>query len=307
MQITILTPTLDRVSFLEEAIESVLRQRGDFELEYIIADGGSGPELLDMCAAWRARVQAGEFAGRCRSLRMEVRSEPDGSMYQALARGFADSAGRVMGWINSDDVLHPGALDAVARMFEAHPEARWLAGVANSLNEHGNPAGMDVFPAAYSREFLRRGLHDEKNLRWGLHWIPQDSVFWRRSLWDEAGGFPDTDLRYAGDFFLWKRFALHADLYKARAFLGAYRAHGDQATGDPERYRAELPKTARPPRGYRFLYRLRQSLPGVAKGLARCGPAVRLLGLKPSWLRGPVLYWDFQRHCWEKGEQCILD
>ena len=89
--------------------------------------------------------------------------------------------------------------------------------------------------------------------KYGFNWVQQESTFWRRSLWEKAGGRLDDRFKYAADFFLWREFAKHTDLVKVSSFLGGYRSHGDQVTGDPEVYRDELPGVGKPPAGLSFL------------------------------------------------------
>ena len=78
------------------------------------------------------------------------------------------------------------------------------------------------------------------------YFLPQESTFWRRSLWERAGGQLDASLRMAGDFDLWARFYDHAELWGVRALLGAYRTHPKQktATGLDE-YLAEAEQVLR--------------------------------------------------------------
>jgi hypothetical protein len=67
--------------------------------------------------------------------------------------------------------------------------------------------------------------------------IQQESTFWRRSLWDKAGGALRQELNYAGDLELWTRFYRHAPLYVLDHFLGGYRKHGNQKMSlFPQRY-----------------------------------------------------------------------
>jgi hypothetical protein len=58
-------------------------------------------------------------------------------------------------------------------------------------------------------------------------YIQQEGVFWRRSLWERAGGYVDASRRFVSDFELWVRFFRHAQLYSVNALIGGYRAHGD--------------------------------------------------------------------------------
>ena len=61
-------------------------------------------------------------------------------------------------------------------------------------------------------------------------WLQQESTFWRRSLWERAGGRMDTQWKVAADFELWLRFFQHAELYAVDTTLAGFRQHGDQKT-----------------------------------------------------------------------------
>ena len=95
------------------------------------------------------------------------------------------------------------------------------------LATRGLNFGVDFTGAFNARAFYRgsnlpiAGTH-------GRRWIQQESTFWRRSLWERAGGRLDVTFPHAADFELWARFFQHAELYGVNALLGGFRAHGDQ-------------------------------------------------------------------------------
>lgn len=112
--ISIVTPCLNRAATIEAAIASVAAQSYP-ALEHIVIDGGSTDGTLDILA---------------RHPHLRVVSEPDRNLYDAINKGLALSQGDVWGLLNSDDELKPGALAAVARAFETHPEADMATGGA---------------------------------------------------------------------------------------------------------------------------------------------------------------------------------
>jgi len=80
----------------------------------------------------------------------------------------------------------------------------------------------------YSRAAFFRGENLAGGSWHSRGWIQQESTFWRRSLWDRAGGKIDISYRLAADFELWARFYRQAELYGVSTPLGGFRAHGDQ-------------------------------------------------------------------------------
>src|SRR4030065_2345575 len=113
MKFSIISPCLNRSRYLNSTIESVLTQEGAFEIEYIIQDGGSGPDLINMLKKWDDDIKNGNFKPRCNNITFKWFSAKDTGMYDAINRGFSRANGDVMAWINTDDLYHPRAFTAV--------------------------------------------------------------------------------------------------------------------------------------------------------------------------------------------------
>jgi hypothetical protein len=93
-----------------------------------------------------------------------------------------------------------------------------------------NSEGAFVDVAALSGFHKNAFMRGENMLKghFRLEMIQQESTFWRRSLWEKAGGKLDTSLKLAGDFELWARFYQHSDLVGVRTILSGFRRHGAQ-------------------------------------------------------------------------------
>jgi len=202
-KISLVTPVFNSARYLEATIRSVLSQNYP-NLEYIIVDGESSDGSLDIIRRYESDLHAWI-------------SEPDRGMYDAINKGFARSSGEIMGWISATDLLHAGSLFVVGGVFRTFPQVEWITGRPTGFNDDG----MAV-------EFL--------NLRRWSRWpflaganryIQQESTFWRRSLWDRAGGRVDDSRRSASDFELWVRFFRYAQLYSVDALIGGFRSHPD--------------------------------------------------------------------------------
>src|SRR5262245_563720 len=113
--ITIVTPTYNSAPYLEATIQSLLAQHYP-ALEYIIIDGGSTDGNLDIIERYQSH------------LAYHV-SEPDNGMYDALDKGFRQSTGDIMAWLNSDDMLPTWALHTVADVFSALPQVDWITSI----------------------------------------------------------------------------------------------------------------------------------------------------------------------------------
>jgi hypothetical protein len=215
-RISIVTPSFNQGRFLTETMDSVLGQRYP-NLEYVVVDGGSTD---DSPAVIEAR--ANELAWWV--------SEKDGGQYDAINKGFARTSGDVMAWLNSDDKYTPWALWTVGEVFRQLPEVQWVTTLLPlHWDEHGLPTKCKPVHG-YTKEGFFRGQHLQRPGEWDKAFIQQESTFWRRSLWEKAGGRIDASLQLAGDFELWAKFYQHADLYGIPLPLGGFRMHGEQKT-----------------------------------------------------------------------------
>jgi glycosyltransferase involved in cell wall biosynthesis len=109
MRFTIVTPAFNSELHIVETIESVLSQKGDFEIEYILADGGSSDTTVSIFKDYQSRVERGEYPIQCNRIHMRSFSEKDRGMYDAIDKGLKLGTGELQAWINSDDYYLPGA------------------------------------------------------------------------------------------------------------------------------------------------------------------------------------------------------
>lgn len=233
----IAVPTFNSAEFLGSSLASLLEaQPGDFDLHVRVQDGGSRDDTLAVAEAWSRRVASGGVpdAGR---RRLSIVSAKDAGLYDAVATAIdAVAAERpdVLTWLGSDDLLMPGALATVANVFARFPHVRWLTGQPQVIDRDGAwYTGWNIRGCA--RRDIRRGLHDGR----ALGFIMQEGTFWRTSLFREAGGLR-RDLRLAGDFDLWRRFARTDELVTCSFPLGAWRHRSGQASGDKSAYHREV-------------------------------------------------------------------
>ena len=124
-RITIVTPNYNGSEYLERCIESVLRQEYE-NLQYIVIDGGSTDGSLAVIERYREQIDYWV-------------SEPDAGPADAIRKGFSLADGQWLGWLNSDDCLYPGALNALSEIFAASPSARWVTGCRVVVTADGTP------------------------------------------------------------------------------------------------------------------------------------------------------------------------
>ncbi|AWK90287.1 glycosyltransferase family 2 protein [Azospirillum thermophilum] len=205
---TIVTPCLNRVSLVAEAVESVLAQR-DVTVEHIVADGGSTDGTLEVLARYP---------------HLRVLTGPDSGLYDGINRALAIARGRIIGHLNTDDTLLPGALAAVERALAANPEADAACGGAVVME-----AGRD----GVLRELRRYDDPAMKRLRpldlcRGVPMI--NARFFRREFYDRVGVY-DPSYRYAGDReFLLRAWTAGMRTVPVAEPVYAYRQHAGSLT-----------------------------------------------------------------------------
>jgi glycosyltransferase involved in cell wall biosynthesis len=203
--ITVVTPSFNQAPFLRKTIESVLSQ-GYPRLEYIIIDGGSADDSKNIIEEHGASLSYW-----C--------SEPDRGQADALAKGFARATGDILCWLNSDDILLPGALLAVGKLFATHPEAEVLNGGGFVIDEDGEPLldGFWTYSEGVAATYGR--------LKWyGQDGIFQPATFWRRTAYEAVGGI-NPDLYFLMDKDLFVRLAQRRRFVRVRRLLACFRLH----------------------------------------------------------------------------------
>jgi glycosyltransferase involved in cell wall biosynthesis len=198
-KISIVTPSYNQGKYLEQTIQSVLSQ-GYPNLEYIVIDGGSNDNSTAIIKQYEKQLSYWV-------------SEKDKGQYHAIQKGFEMSSGEIMAYINSDDVLTAGALFTVAQIFSDYSKVQWLSGLPNHIDEMGRI--IDVKPLPKWNRY--------KYLNGDFKYIQQEGTFWRRNLWQKAGGYISTNYKLASDLELWSRFFSYAHLYFISGLTGSFR------------------------------------------------------------------------------------
>jgi glycosyltransferase involved in cell wall biosynthesis len=188
--------------WLSQTIESVVSNLRPAD-EYFVIDGGSRDGSVDIIKRYERHL-----AGWV--------SEPDHGYADALSKGFARAKGDILCWINAGDLLLPGALDSARRAL-TDTGAEMIFGDDFYIDEEGRV----IF---FSRGYVK----DLRNAMLYGGWTPlQDACFWRREFYDRVGGI-NPGLRYAADFDLFLRMALHDRCRYVPLAFSAFRRHAGQ-------------------------------------------------------------------------------
>jgi glycosyltransferase involved in cell wall biosynthesis len=198
--VSVVTPSYNQAAYLEATLRSVLAQRRDVK-EYRVFDGGSSDGSAAIIARHATAID-------------HWQSTPDGGQAAAISAAFAQSTGDILFWINSDDLVAPGAVARVRQAFAEHPEWDVLTGYSVFLDEEGAVTRVNLIEGE-SPAWLRRGI---------LH-VCQQTCYFRRRLYEEVGGI-ERGLHCMLDTELWLRFfAAGARWGHIPAVLGGFRQH----------------------------------------------------------------------------------
>lgn len=204
-RISVVVPSYNQGRFLRATLDSVLDQ--DYpDVEMIVQDGGSTDESAAILKEYSPRLKHWE-------------SRRDNGQAHAINLGFRHATGYIFAYLNSDDLMLPGVLAYIGDFFERHPDVDVVYGHRVIIDKHGMEIGRWILPA-----------HEDEILSWA-DYVPQETLFWRRRIWDTAGASVDERLHFALDWDLLVRFRdCGARFVRLPRFLGAFRVHDAQKT-----------------------------------------------------------------------------
>lgn len=164
-KISVITPCLNRVEFIAFAIESVVNQNHP-NFEHIIVDGGSTDGTLDVLARYP---------------HLRVISEPDKGMYDALNKGLMHASGDFIGFLNSDDLYAPGALNAITGAVTGN-SIDFIVGRSETFSD-SNTATIRSFDSGILDHLLEKSILGDS---------PINAFFFCSNVFNLIGNFDDT-------------------------------------------------------------------------------------------------------------------
>ena len=196
--VSIVTPSYNQAAYLEQTIRSVLAQ--DFcSLEYIIIDGASQDESVDIIRKYSDQITSWV-------------SEPDSGQAEAINKGFAQARGEIVAWLNSDDLLLPGAVSQAVNILQKYPDMGMVYSNAITIDLDGKPLNKLVFGDWGLGELIRFRI------------ICQPAVFIRRAVLMEVG-YLDPSFHFMLDHHLWLRIANRSPVKHIDGLWAAARHH----------------------------------------------------------------------------------
>ena len=201
--ITVITPSFNQGNFIQRTIESVLSQ-GIVDLEYIVMDGGSEDRTVEILKSYGDRIK--------------WKSEYDAGTGDAVNKGLTAATGRIIGWLNSDDIYYDGTLRIALNYFDQNPEADVLYGDANHIDDRDQI--IEKYPTeSWSWERLQQQCI-----------ISQPAAFFRRTV-IERYGLLDIRRPHCVDYEYWLRLGKNgARFFYLPGTLAATRLHANAKT-----------------------------------------------------------------------------
>lgn len=201
--IALVTPSFNQAQFVGQTISSVTEQHYP-GLQYVIQDSCSKDGTEGVLKSF---IDEG----------FDIRIEPDQGQADALNRGFERTSAEIMCYLNSDDLLLPGTLRFVAQYFHENPAVDVIYGNRLIIDELGREIGCWILPG-----------HDPQVLRF-VDYVPQESMFWRRRIWERVGAKFDASLQFAMDWDLILRLLdSGAVFHHVPELFGVFRVHDSQ-------------------------------------------------------------------------------
>ncbi len=222
MKISIITTNYNTEKYLERTINSVLNQKGDFELEYIITDGASTDKSIDIIKKYDKEVKEAKWG---KHIAYNYISEKDKGQSDGINKGLKMATGDIVAFLNADDLYTEGALEQIIEYFKDNPDCMWLTGYHRVIDEDGKEI----------RKFITDGKN-KKLKNYSLqkllvdNYIPQPSTFWRREVMNEIG-YIDENLHFCMDLDFWIRIYKKYDLHVLPEYLSEFRFTSSTKTG----------------------------------------------------------------------------
>ncbi|XDD51556.1 glycosyltransferase family 2 protein [Leptospira sp. WS92.C1] len=231
--ISIITPSFNQGKFIEKTLRSVIFQKGDFWIDFVIMDGGSKDQSVEIIQNYEEQLRQfcekenhydlqfyvnrkdSEFL-KCLGVSYRWKSEKDKGQSDALSKGFSKGIGRIFAWINSDDnYISDDVFQHVFSHFDSKTEV--LVGDTIALDSNGTELWRQKPPKPTIFSMLYKQIAP-----------PQPAVFFTQSLFQRVGGLNET-LRYVMDIDLWFRFLFAKAKFKKVEKLYAIQVYHEDA------------------------------------------------------------------------------
>ncbi len=234
MNFNVVLPVYNGGEKIERTLSSILSQSSviasEDTVKCILVDGASTDDTVERARSFN-------------DPRIKIISEPDQSIYDALAKGLDDTTHDVTCYLSAGELFDKSAFEIVSHVFQTYPEAAWLTGRAVERNADLHITNSKL-PRPFHRNLIDCGMYGTR-----LAAIQQESTFWRSDLTQHFDLERLKTMKLAGDYYLWRCLSQHHELYVVNAHLGSFTSEpGQLSQAIRGAYRKELRSIRRHPK-----------------------------------------------------------
>jgi glycosyltransferase involved in cell wall biosynthesis len=212
-KISVVVPVLNKVDFVRKTLDSIFSQNYP-NLEVLVEDGGSADGTLEIIREYQER-----FSGI-----MKLKSGPDRGQLEAINQGMARASGKILAYLNADDIYLPGALAAVAEVWTLYPETLWTAGRGRVIDIDGKEIAKGVI--LYKNLLLNFNRYGYLLL---TNYLMQPSVFISRRAYETFGPFSGTN-DFVTEYELWLKLGRRQMPYIIKKTISEFRIEPESKT-----------------------------------------------------------------------------
>lgn len=199
MKFSIITPSYNQGQFIRQTIESILSQKGDFEIEYFVIDGGSTDDTVKILKNYESIIKNNKFKNLNKGITFYWQSKKDKGQSDAINQGLKKTTGDILAYINSDDTYVDGAFKKVSDAFTNNLGKKWLTGYCNIIDQDNKPIRSNI--TRYKNIWLKRYSYNKMLVS---NFISQPATFWKSDVTKKIGLFNEK-LSYTMDYDYWLR------------------------------------------------------------------------------------------------------
>lgn len=213
MKFSIITPSFNQSNFIKKTIDSVINQKGNFEIEYFVIDGGSTDNTINILKKYEKKLKNDP------RIKFYWQSKKDKGQSDAINQGFKRATGDILAFINSDDYYQANIFQKVADEFIKNQKNLWLTGYSLIVDE--NNKQIQKLVTIYKNFWLGHFSYTTLLI---LNYIPQPSTFWKRELYQKHGPF-NNSLNYTMDYDFWLKIAKNNTPLILKKYVSNFRIH----------------------------------------------------------------------------------
>lgn len=237
--ISIVTPSYQQGQYIERTIQSILSQKGNFFIDYIIQDGGSKDETVEVIKKYQNLLENNchkikkkgltyyinknqKFKyNKCLGISYRWTSKKDNGQVDAIIKGLFISKGTIINWLNSDDVfINDQTFQTVLNLFNENPKLDLVSADGNLIDEHDKLIGQMIIPKIDLNELIYLDYH-----------VLQPSTFITKALYNKNKKYLDVNMTCAFDaLFYTQIFKQIPNYIKLKQVLSCYRIYPEIKT-----------------------------------------------------------------------------